>query len=91
MAAGVHVFSAAVRKKERTFFCLEELFFLQAVFHGDMDEVFDDGDGVGDRQPGVFVDVEFVDEVSCHGCEFLVDFIGFRDLRDVFEEGMGEF
>jgi hypothetical protein len=86
-AASVHVLSAAVREEECSFFCLKELFFLKAVFHVDVDEILDKVDGIADGQPRMFVDVEFVDNVSCHIREFLIEFIFFRYLCDIFEYG----
>ena len=91
MTARVHVFSAAMREKQRSFLCLKKVFFLKTVFQVDVDEIFDNGDGLADGQSCMFVDVKFVDNVACHGREFLIKFIMFRYLCDIFEYGLREF
>jgi hypothetical protein len=91
MTARVHVFSAAVWQKQCSFFGLKKLFFLKAVSHVDVDKIFDNSDGIADGQSRMFVDVKFVDKVSCHVREFLIEFVFFRYLCDIFEYGLREF
>ena len=90
-AAGIHVLSAAVRQEECSLCRLQELFFLDAVFHVNVDEVFDDRDGVVNGESNEFIDIEFVDKVSGHAGKFFVEFIFFCYLRDIFEEGLRQF